>query len=44
MFICIFIIVLVAVWVYMAYEFKNAPLEKDVDDIDDPTTTCWHDN
>lgn len=38
-------------WLWITYEIKNAPEEKDEEyssedyyDDDDPTTTCWHDD
>jgi hypothetical protein len=44
MFIYIFIAVLVTAWVWLAYEINKAPLYEEEEDIDDPTTTFWHED
>lgn len=41
----IFIAVLVIAWIIIVRDIMRAPLEEeDYDDIDDPTTTFWHDD
>lgn len=40
----IIIAALVAAWIWIAYEYNRAPFMNEDDDIDDPTTTCWHDD
>lgn len=40
----IFIAVLLAAWAWLAYEINKGPLYEEEENIDDPTTTCWHDD
>ena len=45
MFIYIFIAVLITVWVILVRDLNKIPETKDEDyDMDDPTTTFWHDD
>lgn len=42
LFIVLTIALISSAWI--AYEMYRAPLIKEEDDIDDPTTTIWHDD
>lgn len=45
MFIYIFIAVIVTVWILLVRDINRVSETKDEEyDIDDPTTTCWHDD
>ncbi len=36
-------VILIGVWIWIGWEIYHAPTMKD-DDIDDPTTTFWHED
>lgn len=40
----IFAIILVGSWIWIGWEIYHAPTMKEEEDIDDPTTTIWHDD
>lgn len=44
MFLYIFFAIVLIAWVWLAHETTKAPLYEEEQDIDDPTTTCWHDD